>query len=122
MCWLHPRDNKDIAAAVLCIMPKQEYAQRKVKSHFLICVSPWNRENFSPGPRGSLTRLNVHFKLVLVVGTGTQDLCLEVEMRSPSPDPLGGRMAIEKQTKQQQKPPQACHDGGRRGRTAGKQS
>lgn len=106
MGWLPPSDDKDIPAACSSMPHAQTgIGPEKIKSHLLICVFPWSRETFPRDPVVDRPLgLNVCFKLVPVIGTSPQDLRLELEMRSPSPAPLGGRMASENKGTKQQHP------------------
>lgn len=125
--WLPPSDDKDIPAACSSMPHAQTgIGPEKIKSHLLICVFPWSRETFPRDPVVDRPLgLNVCFKLVPVIGTSPQDLRLELEMRSPSPAPLGGWMASEnKGTKQQHPaPPQGvCYEGRREEWMLGRQN
>ena len=82
----------------------------EIKSRVLICIFPWSRETFPRDPVADRPfGVNVRFKPVPVIGTSTRDLRVEPEMRSPSPDPLGGRMASENKGTKQQQPPSPPH-------------
>lgn len=104
--WLYLRNDKEVPAAIGSIMPKQENVQGDKKKSSPHLSLPFEPGHLSRNPVADRPLcLSVHFQTSPwpgegkgVIGSSTQDLPLELEMRSPSPDPLGGGVAGWKQT------------------------